>query len=67
MENSNDTRKPLNSKGAGIFKKILDDQKYVRERLKNGDDMGEILKELRRRNAALTPQEIEDIRMNRNL
>ena len=36
MEKRENIEKPLNSKGAAIFKKILEDKKAVHEHLKNG-------------------------------
>ena len=36
MVNIKSTEKPLNSKGASIFKKILDDKKALHEHLKSG-------------------------------
>ena len=36
MENAKEKEKPMNSKGAAIFKKILDDKKALHEHMKNG-------------------------------
>lgn len=36
MRHLKDIKKPLNSKGAAIFKKILEDKKGVHDHLKNG-------------------------------
>jgi len=36
MEKSRNTEKPLNSKGAAIFKKMLDDKRALQEHLKKG-------------------------------
>jgi hypothetical protein len=36
METQKAPKKSMNSKGAAIFKKMLDDQNAVREHLKNG-------------------------------
>ena len=36
MKNTNDIKKPLNSKGAAVFKKMLDDKRAIHEHLKNG-------------------------------
>jgi len=36
MKTGTDTQKPLNSKGAAIFKKMLDDKNALHEYLKKG-------------------------------
>ena len=36
MKNNKDIKKPLNSKGAAIFKKMLDDKNALHEHFKNG-------------------------------
>ena len=36
MEKSRNTEKPLNSKGAAIFKKMLDDKRAIHHHLANG-------------------------------
>jgi hypothetical protein len=36
MKNNKDIKKPLNSKGATIFKKMLDDKKAIHQHLING-------------------------------
>ncbi len=46
--------KPLNSKGAAIFKVMLEDQRLVREHLKNGGKLEDILKEVKRRHELLS-------------
>jgi len=36
MKNSKDIKKPLNSKGAAVFKKMLDDKNALPEHFKKG-------------------------------
>ena len=36
MKNNKDIKKPLNSKGAAIFKKMLDDKKAIHQHLMKG-------------------------------
>ena len=43
MEAKVKEHKPLNSKGAAIFKKILEDKRVVHEHLKKGGNLEEIL------------------------
>ncbi len=42
MENVKEQEKPMNSKGATIFKKMLDDQKAVRQHLRNGGKLTDL-------------------------
>lgn len=39
MEKENQIQKPLNSKGAAIFKKILDDKKALREHIQKAEKL----------------------------
>ena len=42
MEKSKTIKKPLNSKGASIFKKMLEDKKATHEHLKKGGKLGDL-------------------------
>lgn len=42
MKNSTAIRKDVNSKGAAIFKKMLDDKKSIGEHLKNGGKISDL-------------------------
>ena len=42
MEKSKTIKKPLNSKGASIFKKMLEDKKAIHEHLKKGGKLGDL-------------------------
>jgi hypothetical protein len=42
MANQIDTKKPLNSKGASIFKKMLEDRKAIRLHLQNGGKLTDL-------------------------
>ena len=42
MRNSKDIQKPLNSKGAAIFRKMLDDKKAIHEHLLKGGKLTDL-------------------------
>ena len=42
MKNKKDIQKPLNSKGAAIFKKMLEDKKTIHEYLQKGGKLSEL-------------------------
>jgi len=42
MKRSKDIKKPLNSKGAAIFKKMLDDKKAIHQHLMNGGKLSDL-------------------------
>lgn len=42
MEKSKTIQKPLNSKGASIFKKMLEDKKAIHQHLKKGGKLDDI-------------------------
>jgi hypothetical protein len=54
MENTNEVHKPMNSKGAAIFKVMLDDKRAIHDHLQKGGEMADILKEIRRNHEAIS-------------
>lgn len=42
MEKNKTIQKPLNSKGASIFKKMLEDKKAIHQHLKNGGKLDDL-------------------------
>ncbi len=42
MEKNKTKKKPLNSKGASIFKKMLEDKNAIHQHLKNGGKLADI-------------------------
>ena len=42
MEKNKTIKKPLNSKGASIFKKMLEDKNAIHQHLKNGGKLADI-------------------------
>ncbi|MES2702673.1 MAG: hypothetical protein V4649_08545 [Bacteroidota bacterium] len=42
MEKANNTEKPLNSKGAAIFKKMLEDKQFIQEHLDKGGKLTDL-------------------------
>lgn len=42
MQNSKSIQKPLNSKGASIFKKMLEDKKAIHQHLQSGGKLADL-------------------------
>ncbi len=53
MENAVEKEKPMNSKGAAIFKTMLDDKRAAHEHLKKGGELEGILRELKHKHCTL--------------
>jgi len=72
MENTREIHKPMNSKGAAIFKVMLDDKKAIHNHLAKGGELEDILKEIKRNHSAISEYlknggKLEDFNRNKSL
>jgi len=54
MENAIDTHKPMNSKGASIFRIMLEEKKAMSEHLQSGGNLDDILDKIKRNHDAVS-------------